>query len=54
MKDNWTAEDPGFAAPLPENPGPHDFRLRPDAPVWKTGFRPIPVEKIGPRGNALK
>jgi parallel beta-helix repeat protein len=24
-----------------------DFNPKPDSPVWKTGFKPIPVEKIG-------
>lgn len=24
-----------------------DFRLKPDSPAWKAGFKPIPVEKIG-------
>jgi hypothetical protein len=24
-----------------------DFRLRPESPAWKIGFKPIPMEKIG-------
>ncbi len=40
------------AVVLPAAPRPVDFRFRPDAPVWKTGFRPIPLEKIGPRRPA--
>ena len=34
--------DPGFADPLRG-----DFRMGSGSPVWKTGFRRIPVEKIG-------
>ncbi len=34
--------DPGFV-----NAAGGDFRLRKDSPVWKLGFKPIPVEKIG-------
>ena len=27
-----------------------DYRLKPESPALKLGFRPIPVEKIGPKG----
>jgi len=26
-----------------------DYRLKPESPAFKLGFKPIPVEKIGPR-----
>ena len=35
--------DPKFV-----NPAQDDYRLRPDSPAFKLGFKPIPVEKIGP------
>jgi parallel beta-helix repeat protein len=28
-----------------------DYRLRADSPAWKLGFKPIPVEKIGPQAD---
>lgn len=28
----------------------YDFRLRPDSPAFKLGFKPIPIERIGPKG----
>jgi hypothetical protein len=40
--DNLVGADPGFVAR-----GKMDFRLKPDAPAFKLGFQPIPVEKIG-------
>jgi hypothetical protein len=27
-----------------------DYRLKPDSPALKLGFKPIPVDKIGPKG----
>jgi hypothetical protein len=36
------AADPRFV-----NPAKDDYRLRPDSPALKMGFKPIPVEKIG-------
>lgn len=42
LQDNFTEGDPGFVDPARE-----DFRLKKDSPVWKLGFKPIPVEKIG-------
>lgn len=42
VKDNFIEGDPGFVAPEKG-----DFRLKPDAPALKMGFRPIPLEKIG-------
>lgn len=42
LESNWVQEDPHFvdAANL-------DFRLKPDAPAFKQGFVPIPMESIG-------
>lgn len=41
------AEGSASADPLFENPGADDFRLRPDSPAWKLGFKEIPVGRIG-------
>lgn len=41
-RDNWTDGDPGFIAA-----SKHDYRLRPGAPVLKSGFQPLPLSKIG-------
>jgi len=42
VRDNFTEGDPGFI-----NTKQMDFRLGKDSPAWKTGFKPIPFEKIG-------
>ena len=42
-----------FADPLFVSPSPKDkldFRLRPNSPAFKLGFKPIPLERIGPEG----
>jgi hypothetical protein len=39
-----------IADPLFVNPGKDDYRLKPDSPAFKLGFKAIPVEKIGPKG----
>ncbi|MEI6501248.1 MAG: NPCBM/NEW2 domain-containing protein, partial [Armatimonadota bacterium] len=36
------ASDPGFV-----DAEHQDFRLKPDSPAWKLGFKPIPFEQIG-------
>jgi Right handed beta helix region len=41
---NSVVADPELSSPEAE-----DFRPRPNSPVWKLGFRPIPFEAIGPR-----
>lgn len=42
------------ADPLFIDPAHDDYRLRPDSPAFKLGFRPIPVEKIGPYADPLR
>ncbi len=49
---NWSTDhDPGFV-----NAAKNDFRLKPDAEVYKKipGFKPIPFEKIGPYSKLIK
>jgi parallel beta-helix repeat protein len=41
---NSIIADPKFV-----NPKKYDFRLRPDSPALKLGFKPIDVSKVGPR-----
>jgi hypothetical protein len=41
-KDNLVNTDPLFI-----DPAKGDFRLKPDSPAYKLGFKPIPFEKIG-------
>ena len=36
-----------IADPLFVDPAHDNYRLRPESPAWKLGFKPIPVEKIG-------
>jgi hypothetical protein len=31
-----------------------DFRLKPDSPASRLGFRPIPLERIGPYASPLR
>ena len=40
------------ADPLFVDPANDDYRLRPESPAFKLGFKPIPVEKIGPYQSA--
>lgn len=42
------------ANPLFVDPQKDDYRLRPDSPALKLGFKPIPVEKIGPYRDSLR
>ena len=42
------------ADPLFVNPRKDDYRLRSDSPAFKLGFKPIPVEKIGPYRDPLR
>lgn len=41
--------DPGFVDPERE-----DFRLKPESPAWKLGFKPIPFEQIGLQRDAFR
>lgn len=40
--------------PLFVNPAKDDYRLKPNSPAFKLGFKPIPVDKIGPYKDALR
>ncbi len=42
VKDNFSDGDPRFVDAARD-----DYRLGPDSPVWKLGFKRIPVERIG-------
>lgn len=42
VENNLTNQDPKFV-----DAANGDFRLRPDSPAYKLGFKPIPFEKIG-------
>ena len=42
IQDNLVGDDPLFL-----DRANADFRLRPDSPAFKLGFKPIPIEKIG-------
>ncbi len=43
-----------IADPLFVAPDKDDWRLKPDSPAMKLGFKPIPVEKIGPYKDPLR
>ncbi|MBT7165590.1 MAG: right-handed parallel beta-helix repeat-containing protein, partial [Victivallales bacterium] len=42
------------ADPLFVDPANDDYRLKPNSPAFKLGFKPIPVEKIGPYASPLR
>ena len=42
------------ADPLFVDAANRDYRLRPDSPALKLGFKPIPIEKIGPYQDDLR
>jgi hypothetical protein len=46
LEDNLIEADPGFL-----DRAKLDFRLKGDSPAYELGFRPIPVDKIGPRAK---
>jgi hypothetical protein len=54
--DEWRARgmDAGsaIADPLFVDAVNYDFRLRPDSPALKLGFRPIDLSGVGPRPQA--
>ena len=43
-----------LADPLFVNAAQHDYRLKPDSPALKQGFKPIPTDKIGPFKDDLR
>ena len=51
--DEWKAKGLDvhsvIADPLFVDPEKHDFRLRPESPAFKLGFRPIDLSDVGPR-----
>ena len=49
LDQNSIIADPRFV-----NPEQDDYRLRPDSPAFKLGFKPIPVDKIGPYKSLLR
>ena len=49
LQDNYVGEDAGVTAPEKM-----DFRIKKDSAVWRTGFKPIPVEQIGLRDDELR
>jgi outer membrane protein assembly factor BamB len=42
------------ADPLFRNAAEDDYRLDPKSPAWALGFKPIPVEQIGPYADELR
>lgn len=49
FQDNLLDQDPRFV-----DTERQDFRLREDSPAHELGFKPIPVEKIGPYADGLR
>lgn len=49
LKDNYMGQPSDFVAP-----DKLDFRLKPECPALKSGFEPIPTEKIGPQADAYR
>ena len=52
LKDNFVGSDPGFVTH--EKRSVLDFRLKDNSPVFKLGFQPIPVERIGLKMDAFR
>ena len=56
--EEWTKlgfeEHSVIADPLFVDPKNDDYRLEPDSPALELGFKPIPVEKIGPYESPLR
>lgn len=58
---NWEAwqalgcdQNSVIADPLFVNPAQDDYRLQSRSPVFKLGFKPIPVDRIGPYCSGLR
>jgi hypothetical protein len=53
--DWWLSQgmdkDSVVADPLFVDADRHDYRLKPESPAWKLGFKEIPSEKIGLNPN---
>ena len=49
IENNLVNEDPHFM-----DAAKQDFRLKPDSPAFKLGFKPIPVEQIGLYAHELR
>lgn len=49
IKDNLVDQDPLFV-----NAAKGDYRLKPESPAFKLGFKPIPMEKIGLYKDAMR
>ena len=56
--DEWRTtgkdEHSVLADPLFVDPASHDYRLKPESPALKLGFKQIPFEKIGPYEDELR
>ena len=56
--EEWQAlgvdEHSVLADPMFVDAESHDYRLKPESPALKLGFKPIPVEKIGPYQDELR
>jgi hypothetical protein len=50
----WKDTRSVVADPLFVNPEKDDYRLKPESPALRMGFKPIPVEKIGPYADRLR
>jgi len=53
-KTLWQDTSSVVADPMFVNPEKDDYRLKPGSPAFKLGFKPIPVEKIGPYASTLR
>jgi hypothetical protein len=53
-KTQWKDTSSLVADPMFVNPEKDDYRLKPGSPAFKLGFKPIPVEKIGPYASTLR